>query len=202
MFQELRTVGLLRPHVLVGSADRTTGCLLALRSGATNTDATSCRNSPHRTYAFQRIRRSRVCLPFPRLAHGQLWRSASRLPPCPCAADTCCPSPCERLSRSLSTTAAPSPCTEAARRAIPHSLSTRRVERDVGGPFVPLRGVIPHRPLRGRFGRTASSRPIAEALPVDVVAEDGCVHPWRLDFVQCSSRPIARVLQDETINVF
>jgi hypothetical protein len=90
----------------------------------------------------------------------------------------------------------------AARRAIPHSLSARRVERDVGGPFAPARGVMLPRPLCGRFGRTPISRPITEAPPVDVVAEDGCLHPWRLSFVQCSSRPIVRVLQDEVINVF
>ncbi len=83
----------------------------------------------------------------------------------------------------------------AARRAIPHSLDARRVEHDVGGSFAPLRGVILPRPLCGRFERTPSSRPITEAPPVDVVAEDGCLHPWRLDFVQCRSHPIARVLQ-------
>jgi hypothetical protein len=48
LFQELRTGGLLRPHVLVGSVDRTTGCLQVLRSGTTSTNATSCRNSPNR----------------------------------------------------------------------------------------------------------------------------------------------------------
>ncbi len=90
----------------------------------------------------------------------------------------------------------------ATRRAIPHSLDARRVERDVGGPFAPLRGVMLPRPLCGRFGRTPLSRPITEAPPVDVVAEDGCLHPWRLSFVQCRSRPSARVLQNEAINVF
>ena len=90
----------------------------------------------------------------------------------------------------------------AARRAIPHSLDARRRERDVGGPFAPLSGVMLPRPRCGRFGRTPLSRPISEAPPLDVVAEDGCLHPWRLGFAPYSPRPIARVLQNETINVF
>src|SRR4051795_2068307 len=114
--------------------------------------------------------------------------------------NTCRPSPCGRLSRPPSTTAAPSPC--AARRAIPPSHGAGRLERDVGAPSAPLNGVIPHRPPRGRFRRRRLCRPIAVAPTSDAVSGDVRLHPWRLGFEQCGPHLIARALRDPAVSVF
>src|SRR3954454_504944 len=53
----------------------------------------------------------------------------------------------------------------AARRAIPHSRGTGRVERDGGASFAPLNGTMSHRPPCGRFERRRHCRPIAVAPP-------------------------------------
>src|SRR3954466_7806830 len=114
--------------------------------------------------------------------------------------NTCRPSPCGRLSRPPSTTAAPSPC--AARRAIPPSHGAGRLERDVGAPSAPLNGVIPHRPPRGRFRRRRLCRPIAVAPTSDAVSGDVRLHPWRLGFEQCGPHLIARALRNPAVSVF
>ncbi len=46
--QELRTAGLLRPHVLVGSGGHTSGCVLVVSPVTTDTSVVSC-HSPHRS---------------------------------------------------------------------------------------------------------------------------------------------------------
>ena len=46
--QELRTAGLLRPHVLVGSGGHTSGCVLVVNPVTTDTSVVSC-HSPHRS---------------------------------------------------------------------------------------------------------------------------------------------------------
>ncbi len=90
----------------------------------------------------------------------------------------------------------------AARRAIPHSLDARRVERDVGAASAPLSRVMPDRPPRGRFGRPDISRPIAVASPLDAVARDECLHHWRLRFKQCGLHHIARVSRGVPVSAF
>src|SRR4051794_41842038 len=49
----------------------------------------------------------------------------------------------------------------AARRAIPHSRGAGRIERDVGASFAPFKGMMSHRPPRGRVERRRLCRPIA-----------------------------------------
>src|SRR5687768_4252877 len=90
----------------------------------------------------------------------------------------------------------------AARRAIPHSLSAGRLERDVGAPSVSLNRVIPYRPPCGRFGRRRLCRPIAVAPTSDAVSEDVRFHHWRLRFEQYGPHLIARALRGATVSVF
>src|SRR3954453_4089243 len=132
--------------------------------------------------------------------------------------DTCRPSPCGRLSRPPSTTAAPSPCasrrggrsplskvlgvSRAAGVAVPPSQGAGRLERDVGAPSAPLNGVIPHRPPRGRFRRRRLCRPIAVAPTSNAMSGDVRLHPWRLGFEQCGPHLIARALRDPAVSVF
>jgi hypothetical protein len=90
----------------------------------------------------------------------------------------------------------------AARRAIPHSLSAGRLERDVGAASAPLSRVIPGRPARGSFGRPHVSRPIVPAASSGVLARDGCLHHWGLRFRQSGFHHIARASRDAGVHAF
>ena len=143
--------------------------------------------------SFPRTQLSSACVPPQWLTFEMLRPSAFRLPPTSPVAGTCRPSPCGRLSRPPTTTAAPSPVGLAPRRRS-RGTSPSHVRDRRRCPTHPL--ARPHWPVSRR---ARVSRPTVHAatrggsghqarLPLGVH-----LHHRGLGFGQSRSHPIGRV---------